>query len=199
MEKTIAEQLAHDATQLSFRDMPEAVVHQVKLSMLDTLGVAFGGYRSEPSRIVQLLVKEMNGLPESTVLGSGIKTSCLNAALANGVMARFLDYTDRSFLTKEGLNHTGHHGESIPAILAVGERQRATGQEIVTAVVLAYEFLNRVFATVPDYDAVLDRRGWVHETMRTPCVIALVAGRLLGLNEEQMANGLAIAGSFNFE
>src|SRR5215471_2763207 len=153
MEKTIAEQLAHDAVQLSFRDVPEAVVHQVKLSMLDTLGVAFGGYRSEPSRIVQSLVKEMNGLPESTVFGSGIKTSCLNAALANGVMARFLDYTDRSFLTKEGLNHTGHHGESVPAILAVGEREHSNGREIIVAVVLAYEFLNRVFDSVPEYDA----------------------------------------------
>ena len=199
MEKTIAEQLAHDAVQLSFRDVPEAVVHQVKLSMLDTLGVAFGGYRSEPSRIVQSLVKEMNGLPESTVFGSGIKTSCLNAALANGIMTRYLDYTDRSFLTKEGLNHTGHHGESIPAILAVGEREHSNGREIIVAVVLAYEFLNRVFDSVPEYDALLDKRGWVHETMRTPCIMALVAGRLLGLDEDQMAHGLALAGCFNFE
>jgi len=199
MTKTIAEQLAHDAKQLTFGELPTEVVHRVKCSLLDTLGVAFGGYLSEPSKIVQSLIKEMNGPTESTIFGSGLKTSCLNATLANGVMTRYLDYTDRSFLTKEARNQSGHHGESIPPILAIGERQHSTGQEVITAVVLAYEFLNRVFDSVPNYDAVLDKRGWVHETMRTPCIMALVAGRLLGLNEEQMANGLAIAGCFNFE
>ncbi len=199
MTKTVAQQLAHDARQLTFGELPPEVVQQVKCSVLDTLGVAFGGYLSEPSQILQNLIKEMHGPTESTVFGSGLKTSCLYATLANGVMTRFLDYTDRSFLTKEGRNHTGHHGESIPSILAVGERQHSNGQEIITSVVLAYEFLNRVFDSVPEYDALLDKRGWVHETMRTPCIMALVAGRLLGLDEDQMANGLALAGCFNFE
>jgi 2-methylcitrate dehydratase len=199
MPKTVAEQLAHDARQLAFRELPSEVVQQVKCSILDTLGVAFGGYLSHPSQILQNFVKEMNGPAESTVFGSGLRTSCLYATLANGVMTRYLDYTDRSFLTRAGRNHTGHHGESIPSILAVGERQHSNGQEVITAVVLAYEFLNRVFDSVPEYDALLDKRGWVHETMRTPCIMALVAGRLLGLDENQMANGLALAGCFNFE
>ncbi|MBI2989449.1 MAG: MmgE/PrpD family protein [Deltaproteobacteria bacterium] len=196
---TIAEQLAHEAKGLTFRELPAEVIHRVKRSMLDTLGVGFGGYLSEPSQIIQSMVREMNGPGESTVFGSGLKTSCLYATLANGVMARYLDYTDRSFLTKEARNHTGHHGESIPPILAVGERQHSTGQEVITAVVLTYELLNKIFGSIPGYDSVLDKRGWVHETMRTPCVMALVAGRLLGLDEEQMANALAVAGCFNFE
>lgn len=199
MTKTIAEQLATEAKELTYRDLPPEVVHRVKRSLLDTLGVAFGGYLSEPSQIMQSLVKEMNGPAESTVFCSGIKTSCLYAALANGVMTRYVDFTDRSFLTKEARNNTGHHGESIPPILAVAERQHSTGQEVITAIVLAYELMNRIFAAIPEYNALLDERGWTHETMRTPCAMALVAGRLLGLNEEQMANALALAGSFNFE
>ncbi|MBI2989451.1 MAG: MmgE/PrpD family protein [Deltaproteobacteria bacterium] len=196
---TIAEQLAHEAKGLTFHELPPEAVHRVKRSMLDTLGVAFGGYLSEPSQIMQSLIKEVNGPGESTVFGSGLKTSCLYATLANGVMARYVDYTDRSFLTKEARNNTGHHGESIPPILAVGERQHSTGQEVITAIVLAYELLNKVFDSVPEYNALLDEQGWTHETMRTPCVMALVAGRLLGLDEEQMANALAVAGCFNFE
>ena len=199
MQKTVAEQLATEAKELTFAELPLEVVRQAKRSVLDTVGVSFGGYLSEPSQIIQSLIQELNGPAESTVFGSGVKTSCLYAALANGVMARYLDYTDRSFLTKEARksSHTGHNGESIPPILAVGERQHSTGQEVITSVVLAYEFLNKICDSIGGYDAVLDRRGWAHESMRTPCIIALVAGRLLGLNEQQMANALGVAGSFS--
>ncbi len=198
MTKTIAEQLACEAKGLTFRELPPDVVHQVKRLVLDTVGVGFGGYLSEPSQIIQNLIKEIKEPTESTVFGSGLKTSCLYAALANGVMVRYLDYNDRSFLTKEARNHTGHHSECIPPILAVGERQHSTGQEVITAVVSAYELLNKVFDSIKGYDLVLDKGGWAHETMRTPCIMALVAGKLLGLDEEQMANALAVAGCYTF-
>src|SRR5215471_15953791 len=146
MPKTIAEELAAQVKELTFSELPSEVVRQAKRSLLDTLGVGFGGYLSEPSRIMQSLAKEMSGSTESTVFASGLKTSCLYAALANGVMVRYLDYTDRCFLTKEARksSHTGHNGESIPPVLAVGERQHSSGQEIITAIVLAYEYLNKI-------------------------------------------------------
>ncbi len=199
MTKTIAEQLACEAQELTFRELPPEVIDQVKRSVLDTVGIGFGGYLSEPSQIIQSLIKEMNGPAESTVFGSGLKTSCLHATLANGVMVRYLDYIDRTFLTKEARINMGHHCESIPPILAVGERQHSTGQEVITAIVLAYELLSKVSDSVGGNHGVLDKRGWTPETLRTPCIMALIAGRLLGLNEEQMANALAVAGCFTLE
>ncbi len=199
MAKTIAEHLASEAKKLTFRELPPDVIRQVKLSVLDTVGVGFGGYLSEPSQIIQSLIKDMKGPAESTVFGSGLKTSCLYAALANGVMVRYLDYMDRTFLTKEARMTMGHHGESIPPILAVGERQHSNGQEIMTAIVLSYELLSKVSDSLGGNRGVLFRRGWAPETLRTPCVMALTAGRLLGLNEEQMANALAVAGCFTLE
>ncbi|MBI2987666.1 MAG: MmgE/PrpD family protein [Deltaproteobacteria bacterium] len=127
MAKTIAEQLAAEAKGLTFRELPPEVVHEVKRLVLDTLGVGFGGYLSEPSQIIQSMIKEMSGPAESTVFGSGLKTSCLYATLANGAMVRYLDYMDRGFLTREASSSMGHPSESIPPILAVGERQHSTG------------------------------------------------------------------------
>ena len=199
MAKTTAELLAAEAKALTFRKLPPEVVHEVKRSMLDTLGCGFGGYPTQPTQIVQSMIEEMNGPAESTVFGSGLKTSCLNATLANGVMVRYYDYGSICYLTKEALVSAGHHSESIPPIIAVGERQHSTGQEVITAVVLAYELMNKVFDSVPGYNGVLDKCGFVHETMRTPCIMALVAGKLLGLDEEQMANALVVAGGFNLE
>ncbi|MBI2988734.1 MAG: MmgE/PrpD family protein [Deltaproteobacteria bacterium] len=197
MPKTIAEQLAAEAKGLTFHELPPEVVHEVKRLVLDTLGIGFGGYLSEPSQIIQSLIKEINGPGESTVYVSGLKTSCLYATLANGVMVRYLDYMSGCYLTKEA-HHAGFHSESIPPILAVGERQHSTGQEVITAIVLAYELLSKVFDSMGRTHAVLDKRGWAHET-RSPWIMALVAGRLLGLNEGQMANALSIAGCFTLE
>src|SRR5215471_10930868 len=182
MTMTVAEHLACEAKELTFRQLPPEVVHQVKRSMVDTLGVGFGGYLSEPSQIIQSMIKEMNGLTESTVFGSGLKTSCLYATLANGAMVRYLDYMDRCYLTKEAQKNMGHHGESIPPILAVGERQHSSGQEVITAIALAYELLTKLFDSMGG--KILDKQGWTHESTRTPCVMALVVGRLLGLGEK---------------
>ncbi|MBI2986079.1 MAG: MmgE/PrpD family protein [Deltaproteobacteria bacterium] len=199
MARTIAEQLATEAKGLTFRELPPEVVHQVKRSVLDTVGIGFGGFLSEPSQIIQSLIKEMNGPAESTVFVSGLKTSCLYATLANGAMVRYLDYIDRCFLTREGRILLGHHCELIPPILAVGERQHTSGPEVITAVVLAYELLNKVYDSTGGNHGVLQRRGWTTETMGPPCIMALMAGRLLGLSEGQMANALAIAGCFTLE
>src|SRR5262245_5222995 len=193
---TIAEQLAREAKELTFSDLPAEVVHQVKRSVLDTIGVGFGGYLSEPSRILHSFIKEMNSPGESTIFVSGLKTSCLYATLANGAMVRYLDYMDLCFLAKEARDTIGHHGESIPPILAVAERRHATGQEVITAIALAYELLNKVSDSTGGSLGVVDRRGWSHEAIKAPCVMALIAGRLLGLGAEQMANALALAGCF---
>ena len=94
METTIARQLADYAKELSFGDLPPEVVKQTKRCILDAMTCAFGGYAGESSRILQDALGELNGSEESTVIGSGIRTSCLNAALANGLMVRYLDYND---------------------------------------------------------------------------------------------------------
>ena len=197
---TIAEQLAGETKKLTFRDLPPEVVQQVKRSLLDTLGIALGGYLSRPNQIIQDLIQELDGPSESTVFGSGLRTSCLYATLANGAMVRHLDFMDAGFLTKEARVIMGHHGELIPAILAVGERQHSSGKEIISTIVLAYELSNRVFDSLGGRThGVLAKRGWTTETLGPPCVTALLAGRLLGLNQEQLANAVGIAGCFHLE
>ena len=54
---TIAEQLALEAKELNFEELPAEVIHQVKHSVLDTIGIGFGGYMSEPSRIMQSVIQ----------------------------------------------------------------------------------------------------------------------------------------------
>ena len=66
-------------------------------------------------------------------------------------------------------------------------------KEVITAIVLAYEFEQRLclFATPG-----VRERKWHHATL-TQFVSPIVAGKMLGLNEDQMVNAIGISGSHN--
>ena len=190
---TITRQLAKYVIGFNYKDLPQEAVKQVKRVLLDSLGCCIGGYGSEASKIVQQVIKEFGGTPESTVIGSGLKTSCLNAVLVNGVMLRYLDYNDvydRAIGT--GLQGS-HPSEGIPTVLALGEREHSSGQEVITAIVLGYEISGRFTEGVVHP---MENIGWSTDT-RGPYVMPLVASKILGLNEEQMTNAVGISGSHN--
>ena len=101
-------------------------------------------------------------------------------------MVRCLDFND----VYHGITPC-HPSENIPVALAVAERQHTPGKDLLTAIVLGYEIQCRFADTIP-----LDRLGWLHVSLGG-FVVPLVAGRLLGLNLEQMVNAVGIAGSTN--
>jgi 2-methylcitrate dehydratase len=189
----MARELARYATELTFQDLSEDVVHQTKRVVVDTLGCAIGGYESEANRAIQELIKELRHPEESTVFGSGLKTSCLNAAFANGAMVRYLDYNDTAFIIQGETYRTGYHpSEVIPAILALAERQHLSGSDVITAIVMGYDlslsFLEGVVGPG------MEKRGWNGDT-RGAYIMPLIAGKILGLNETQMENAVGISGS----
>src|SRR5512136_2835912 len=137
---TVARDLARYAASMTFGDIPADVVHQTKRVMLDTLGCAIGGYASEANRAIEALIRDLNHPGEASVFGSGMRTSCLNAAFANGAMVRYLDYNDTAFILQGETYRTGYHpSEIIPPVLAVAERQRLSGKDAMTAIVMGYD------------------------------------------------------------
>lgn len=109
-------QLARYATTLSYESLPPAVVHQAKRCVLDALGCAVGGYDAPGRPICEAMIKELGGVEEATVFGSGLRTSAPNATIVNSFLVRFLDAND--------LGGGGHNSDAIPAILAVCEREK---------------------------------------------------------------------------
>jgi 2-methylcitrate dehydratase len=190
---SVALELAKQARKLAFQDVPDDVVHQTKRLMLDTLGCAIGGYESEASKIIQEFVKETDHPGEATVIGSGLRTSCLNATLANGAMVRYLDYNDTAFILQNETYRTGYHpSEVIPPILALCERQHLSGREVITAINLGYDLSLAFLEGVRG--AGMEKKGWNGDT-RGAYIMPLVAGYILGLTEEQMESAVGIAGS----
>ncbi len=184
---SVANQFARYALGLNFKLLPKEVVHQAKRCLLDTLGCAIGAYDAPGRPICEALVKEdLGGPEEATLFGSGIRTSALNATLANCFLVRFLDYND--------LGGGGHNSDSIPGILAVAEREKAGGRDFLTSVVISYELGGRFLDSLGGVYIV--DKGWTPD-IRGGLNMPPSVGKLMGLNEEQIANAIGICASFS--
>lgn len=191
---TISHQLARETLDLTFDHLPAAIVHEAKRRVLDTLACALGGYDSPPSRMLQRLIEALGGPAESTVYVSGLRTSCMNAALVNGAMVRFTEAMDMSIDGTHGTTRLGHPAEIIPSILAVAERQHSTGKDTIAAVVLGYQLLDRISLAAGGSRAIVSH-GWKQEIRAAP-IVPLVVGKLMGLTEQQLVNAVGISGSY---
>jgi 2-methylcitrate dehydratase len=176
---SISYQLARYALALRYDLLPEVVVHQAKRCLLDALGCAVGAYEAPGRPICEEVVKELGGTPEATVIGSGLRTSASNANLVNSFLVRFLDTND--------IGGGGHNSDSIPAILAVSERERAGGRDFLTSLVISYEVGARVKEST--IGSSWEERGWCMD-IRAGLNMPPALGKLMGLNEEQIANAI---------
>lgn len=97
----------------------------------------------------------------------------------------------RSMTSHRKLTHT-QGALRVPASLAVGEREHLSGKDLLAGVALASEVISRVGESGMRW---MLARGF-HET----CILgvfgsAAVAGKMLGLDPDQITNALSIAGS----
>ncbi len=188
---TVAGKLVKYANDFSFERLPSEVIHQTKRILIDALGCCIGAYNADACRIVRDLVLELGGVQESTLIGSGLKTNCANAALVNGIMVRYLDYNDL-YVVSAGKWYIGSHpSDSIPGILSVAERVHASGKDLITAIVLSYELSARFCNSA--CNPPLSKLGWNIDT-RGIYIMPLVAGKLLGLSGGEMENAVGISG-----
>lgn len=172
--------LAEFIANTTFGDLPADVVKKTKQLTLDTLGSALGGYLTDLGAISSGVIKTLGGNPESTIIGSGAKTSCVNAAFANAKMANALD-CDEVF-------YNGAHFASptIAAALALGERERASGEDVLTAIALGYDATARVGISSIRPKGALSSFSW-------HAVGSIVASaKLLGFDQDETLNALGI-------
>ena len=173
---TLVERLSAYATALRYEDLPAEVVHQAKRLIIDTMGCALGGAHSEPARIACDMAGEVTSSRPATVIFSGKRSSAELATFANGVMIRFLDFNDG--YTSSG--ESGHPSDSIAAALTLAERMRASGKDLITATVLAYEVFCRICDEVD-----LKPLGFDHVTVGGMASTA-AAAKLLALPRPQV-------------
>ena len=172
--------LSDYACRLTYEDLSPEAVHQVKRTLIDTLGCGAGAFDSEPASIARRLASRVQGDPPARILGTAQKTSTDLAAFANTVLVRYLDCNDTY-----AARGTGHPSDMIPAVLAVADGHRADGRAVITAIVVAYEAFCRLADTVP-------LKGW-DQGMFVAIGAACGAGKILGLDRVEVGNAISIA------
>ncbi len=188
METTISRQWAHFAVHLTTDQIPGEVLDTAKRFLYDSIGCVFGSMSTPDVNALLNIYRGMGGREEATVFGFGDQLPAVNVVLINSLMVRALDFND--IYWKEDPSHPS---DLIPAALAMGERQDASMGDVLKAIVLAYEFEQRLCEFAKPG---VRERKWHHATL-TQFVSPLVAGVLLGLNEDQLVNAIGINGSHN--
>ena len=83
------EKVATFVVDFDYGQLPARGIEQAKMSILDTMGTALVGGAGPIGTIVKDFVRETGGNPQARLIGSGLQTSVLDAALANGTLEQY--------------------------------------------------------------------------------------------------------------
>lgn len=183
---TATAELARFAVECSPDQITAKAREETQRALLDVLGTILAGSKDPSGEIIAAFVTAQAESGPSVVAGSNRTASAMLAALANGTMAHALDYDD------VGLS-IGHPSVAvIPAALAAAEEMGASGADLSDAVTIGFEIAGRIgrATTHEPY-----RRGYHGTSIFGIFGATAAAGRLYGLNVDQMRQAFGIAGS----
>ncbi|EIM00734.1 MmgE/PrpD family protein [Rhodanobacter thiooxydans] len=169
-----------------YSQLSAPAVEQLKIRILDTLGVAIGALDAPPMVAIRKLTTALGGNGTATLIGGG-SSAPDRAAFYNIGLSRYLDFMD-SYLAP---GETCHPSDNIGAVMAAAESADASGKDFLTAVAVAYQVQTRMSDVAP-----VRANGFDHTVQGAYAAAAAVA-KALGLDAAQTANAIAISGTAN--
>ena len=173
------------AERTNFDALPASAIHSAKRSIVDSIGCALGAYGEAPIRALRAIAARMGSTESATIFGDRSRTSMEWAALVNGSMIRYLDFSDDHF---GGSGDTGPHpSDNLGGILSAAQALGRNGKQAIEATVIAYEGCGQL----TDLTAMIGG-GWdyaVYHSVGT----SLGVSKLMGLSSAQIANAISLA------
>jgi 2-methylcitrate dehydratase PrpD len=167
-----------------WEDIPEKVRHEGRRSLLNSIGTALGGCRDAQVEHLLGVLAPFAGKPEAALIGRAERLDALSAAFVNAAASNLHDFDDTHMQT---IIHSA--GPVMPAVLALGERRRASGRDVLHAFLLGVEAECRVGNAVSPWHYA---HGWHISSTCGAVGAAAAAGKLLGLDAPRMATALAL-------
>jgi 2-methylcitrate dehydratase PrpD len=144
------------------------------------------GSRLKAGTMAARYVDSLGGRPQATVVGTGILTSSVNAALANGMSAH-ADETDDSHL--RGRFHPGCG--IVPVALATAELAGRSGNDLLRAVALGYDIGARLIFSLGFGKLYADRHST--HSLSTTFGAAAAASAMLRLDSRGVRHAFSFA------
>lgn len=185
---TAASTIADWSSALSIADIPDDVLTDAKLHVLDALGCGLAAHAGGIATEGRSTMAELGGEPQATLIGSERRLPAANAAFANAMLCHGLDFDDTH---SESVSHVST--VVAPAALAAAERCGASGTDALVAIVAGNEVVCRIGMAAP---GAFHARGF-HPTAICGVFGGVAAvGRVTGAGVATTTSALGIAGSF---
>ncbi|MDH4267677.1 MAG: MmgE/PrpD family protein [Deltaproteobacteria bacterium] len=165
--------------------MPSEVLEYSKSLMLSALGAMVAGAMLPTAKIMVRYIQRRGGNPEATIMGAGFHSCVENAAMANGTFAHATEYEDDS-LPESTSSYT-----QIPPVLALGEKLKASGKEVLEAFVVGNEVQSRVGIACLE----ARRHGYLNLSLSGTLGVAAAAAKLLKLDVQRTTMAISLAAS----
>ena len=180
---TTAATLATFATKTDFANLPARAIEHAKVVIASTVASAAMGRNIGSTNAFRDMAKERGGWGEASLwFDRGLQLPVMDVARANAIMS------DAAASDDSDLAAAAHLGTVTSATaVAMGERQRSTGRQVLAAIVVGYEVANRIGRHV--------RPGEVgfHPGMITIFGATVAAAKLMQLSADQMTHAIALA------
>jgi 2-methylcitrate dehydratase PrpD len=185
--QTRTERLAEAASRFSRETLPADTLECAKDCLLDHIAVSLYGMRQPWSQFVADMVESDGGAKQSSVYGRRLKVPAQAAALVNGTAAHGFELDDWH---AGSLAHLG--ATVIPAVLAMAERNRLSGNAVLCAIVAGYEVMARAgMSGIPS----IIMRGFHPTGTHGPIGAAAGVANLLGLSAAMTTRAIGIGAS----
>ena len=190
----ITDEVAGFVVGTTARDIPKDVAHLGKRSVLDGIGLALAGAASECGHIAKRYLEGLGIASDrgSTVIGTGLRLPARFAAFANGLAIHADDYDDTQLAVAKDRVYgllTHPTAPALPPVLALAERERRSGADLM----LAYQVAVEVECKVAE--AIMPRhyQHGFHSTATCGSIGAAAgAAKLLGLDREAARRAISI-------
>src|SRR5260370_29764895 len=174
--------IAAFANRASARALKPDIRKLFKRNILDSLGCAIAALPGAPFAALREQFAEYRSGDSCSLIGGG-KTAPDQAALFNSGLVRYVDLLD-SYMSPGGLCNPS---DNFGAILAVAEHAKASGEDFMLSLAVAYEIQCRFTAVVP-----VMAKGFNH-AIQLSISPAAGAVKLFGLTDEQISHAISIA------
>jgi 2-methylcitrate dehydratase PrpD len=184
-------ELSHGQDMVSFlqglrlQHLPADVVEVAKTCLLDALGCGVFGSTQKWSRLLADELLDEGAPGASTVIGHAQTLAAPAAALCNGTSIHGFELDD---LIAESITHPA--ACVIPAAIAAAESVDAKGDVLLEAIVAGYEAMHRIGLALGVEPA---KRGFHTTSLVGPVASVVAAGKVLGLNRDQMFSAVGLA------
>ncbi|MES1247154.1 MAG: MmgE/PrpD family protein [Actinomycetota bacterium] len=176
--------LSEHAAGFAVDDVDGATLAHLKDNLLDVVAVTIAGVHEEGLDALRQFLRTTSATGAGVVVGTPARLSTPAAAFANATAAHALEFDDA--YDEGGGMHAGPPVHAT-ALAVADELGSVSGAEYLAAVAVGLDVAVRL-ATAPEEDL-----GWHRASVYAVFGATVAAGRLLGLDAEQMRNAIGLA------